>query len=325
MVPTGTLSPAPGQNCNPPATPDVSRIRNQGALIDAFVWITRLSRNRRRHCWAYNKTLAELLKCSDDKVTRLIDRLAALGAVVVEQVVGIERRVRPIVTLDALKQILFRGHEKNRLCPRKADPKPAPKPRFQPSVAAPSAETLADPVAEGHKRESVGLLTDSSCGGRTTTDNAPEAPPAPAVPVAPSVVVPSPSASKPVDPQLLAQIEALGVSRSQAIRDMAGRSAEQIRRAIRAAGAYLSGKEGVPGAIFRAAIVGGWLPPTPPSEHASDHGDRPVNVIRAPKDYLERCAAADRQAPSSPKEASPGALEALRAKTRAYRSGRADG
>jgi hypothetical protein len=85
----------------------------------------------------------------------------------------------------------------------------------------------------------------------------------------------------------------------------------------------------VPGAIFRAAIVGGWLPAAPPSEHPSDRGYRPVNVIRAPKEYLTRAAQTAPEDPRMPQEAplassaADDAREAARALVQRLRGARA--
>lgn len=266
--------------------PDVSRIRNHNALIECFLLISRLSRNRTRSCFAHNDTIGERLGCCAKHVSRLIERLRLLGVVAVEQVEGIERRVRPLCTLERLKAILFRGHESNRTkgpapAPQRSAPTP-PSASFCPPAVPGSVPPPVPPVAEGHKRESVGLLSDSPFGGRTTTDNAPRTS-ASAKPSA--VVVPSPSASgaAQADPGLLAQIVALGVSHAQAVRDTAGRTPSAIRQAVKAATGYLASRGGAPGAVFHAAIRDGWLPQAPPEPEKAT--ERPTRVVRAPQGF----------------------------------------
>jgi hypothetical protein len=266
--------------------PDVSRIRNQNALIECFLLISRLSRNRTRACFAHNDTLGERLGCCAKHVSRLIERLRLLGVVAVEQVEGIERRVRPLCTLERLKAILFRGHESNRTkgapVSHRSTP-PAPAASFcLPAVPGPVPPPVP-PVAEGHKRESVGLLTDSPFGGRTTTDSAPGAR---VQKPTPSVVVSSPSASSaaPTDPNLLASIVALGVSQAQAVRDTAGRAPAAIRQAVKATAGYLASRGGAPGAVFHAAIRDGWLPQAPPEPEKAT--ERPTRVVRAPQGFV---------------------------------------
>ena len=55
---------------------------------------------------------------------------------------------------------------------------------------------------------------------------------------------------------------------------------ERVKQAIRAARARGESLHNL-GGFVRAALRGGWLPPTPPSSHPSDLGERPQRVVKA--------------------------------------------
>jgi len=102
---------APNQLTFTKEVPEPCRIRNQAGLLNLFFEVRRLTRNKDRFCWATNKYLAGYLKCSVDTVERYIARLVALGALAVEQVIGIERRIRVLLSPESLKALLFPGHK----------------------------------------------------------------------------------------------------------------------------------------------------------------------------------------------------------------------
>ena len=330
MASTGVLLPAGDLPCNTaPQKPalEACDIRNPARLITLFSRFVWLSHNTFRYGWACNTRLAQWLRCSTGTITRAVARLVELGAVAVEHLIGKERRVRPLITLDELKIILFRGHESHRTQPEKAEKKAekvekaakspgrsaspaaataAPAPSFCPPVAEGVADTLAEGVAQGPKEVSATQIpSHSSYEEKTTTDIAPEALPKtlpPTEPTAP-VVVPSPRASgDQPDPQLVALVAALGIPERQVPRLIAHKSAVTVRQAVGAVRFYLTRDSGNPGALLAVALRDGWTPPAT-SEHASDHGARPVHIVRSPREYLDRVAASALEAPRMPVEA----------------------
>ena len=330
MASTGILLPTEGLLCNSErkSAPDPSRFNNQNCLIEVFLWIRRLSQNKSGDCWAYNKMLATRLKLSSKTITRAVERLRLLDVVAVEQIIGIERRVRPLITLDELKIILFRGHKSNWTGPGKAEKveagqarssapapqttppasssSPIPDPSFCPPVVPGVVPTPVPGVVPGPKEVSATQIpSHSSYEEKTTTDIAPEALPKtlpPTEPTAP-VVVPSPMASgDQPDPQLVALVAALGIPECQVPRLIAHKSAVTVGQAVGAVRFYLTRNSGNPGALLTVALRDGWTPPAT-AEHASDHGERPVHIVRSPREYLDRVAASALEAPRMPVEA----------------------
>jgi hypothetical protein len=257
-----------GQLTLPPATSsaDPARIRNHARLLDLFFEVRRLTRNRRGYCWACNKTLAARLSCSEDTIARAVARLQALGALAVEHIVGVERRLRVLLAPERLKALLFRGHESNK------------RTFFSPS----NAGSGAAPVAGGHKRDNpTGYPADLPEGKRTTND---------------SVVVPSPTASE-LDVETLAAVEALGVPKPVAVKIAALAPAGKVRHACKAVREYLSRNAGDPIKLAYVAVREGWLPA---ATAPSDRREKPVRVFAAPAtEKIDYVRAPERPAPAS--------------------------
>jgi hypothetical protein len=246
---------------------EITLWRNKGFLLKLLRQVTILDGDKERRCFAYNRTLAAKLKVSPDTITRGLERLAAVGAVAIEHVVGLERRVAALLGVAELRAILF----------PKGSPTPVQRARiraarcsfsrpqstfFSDDVAEGSAET----VAEGHIESlpSGDILYGTSC---RETDSMRSAVKKPAT-VAPNT-----------DPAVVSALcaclpegDALSIAREAS---KSGWSLERVLGAIRA----MRSTEGVKvaGAWLRAALRdGNWLPPAPPSNHASDRGIRPV-------------------------------------------------
>lgn len=132
--------------------PDPARIRNQGGLLNLFYRLRLLTRNRKRYCFASNASLAATLGVSVDTITRWINRLVALGAIGVEQVVGVERRIRVLLSPEVLKARIFPGDRANWRKTEKASSYFATTPTPS-SFCPPVAEGVADTLAEGQYRE----------------------------------------------------------------------------------------------------------------------------------------------------------------------------
>lgn len=255
----------------PPATScaDPARIRNHARLLDLFFEVRRLTRNRRGYCWACNKTLAARLNCSEDTIARAVGRLVALGALAVEHIVGVERRLRVLLAPERLKALLFRGHESNK------------RSFFSPR----SAGSGAAPVAGGHKRDNpTGYPADLPEGKRTTND---------------SVVVPSPTATE-LDVEALAAVEALGVPKPIAVKIASLAPAGRVRHACKAVREYLSKRAGDPIKLAYVAVREGWNPSLPAAIAPSDRRERPVRVFAAPApEKIDYVRAPERPAPAS--------------------------
>lgn len=256
--------------CNP------ARIRNQGFLISLQREYQRLTRNRFGYCWATNEYLANALGCSVDSVSRATARLQALGSIAIEHVVGVERRVRVLISLEQLKALLFRGHPSH--WRESAEPTSCPS----------SPKGSPKPVAEGQYRESRrdSLQTSPTERGQ---QHAPKAKAAYATP----------------DPVVVSTLKELGLTPPEALR-LAQRVASEggdlskvkraatIVEAVKAKGAARS----LPG-LFWSAFVEGWAPTLPPSSHRSDsNGERPVRYVNDEPGYLEyrRAVAAQKKA-----------------------------
>jgi hypothetical protein len=255
----------------PPATSstDPARIRNHSRLLDLFFAVRRLCRNRRGYCWASNKALGKQLGCSEDTIARVVARLQALGAIAVEHVVGVERRLRVLLAPERLKAMLFRGHESNK------------RTFFSPS----NAGSDAAPVAGGHKRERTTFSpADLPEGKRTTND---------------SVVVSSPTAIV-RDDEALAAVEALGVPKPVAVKIANLAPAGRVKHACKAVREYLSKSAGDPIKLAYTAVREGWNPSLPAASSPSDRRERPVRVFAAPApEKIDYVRAPERPAPAS--------------------------
>lgn len=254
---------------------EITLWRNKGFLLKLLRQVTILDGDKERRCFAYNRTLAKKLKVSADTITRGLERLAAVGAVAIEHVVGLERRVAALLGVAELRALLF----------PKGSPTPVQRARiraarcsfsrpqssfFSDDVAEGSAET----VAEGHIESlpSGDILYGTSCRGTDSMRSAVKKP-AQAPRTADPAVVSALCACLP-------EGDAFSIAREAS---KSGWSLERVLGAIRA----LRSTEGVrtAGAWLRAALRdGNWLPPAPPSDHASDRGVRPVRKpVVAPK------------------------------------------
>lgn len=113
MVPTGTLSTAEGILRNPDAQTldfDPARVRNAGRLLDLFGYLAALpSAHAVGYVFPSNAHLARRCGVSVRTIERWISRLAEIGAVALDFVDGIERRVRILMSARRLRETLLRG------------------------------------------------------------------------------------------------------------------------------------------------------------------------------------------------------------------------
>jgi Helix-turn-helix domain len=254
-----------------------ARIRNQGFLIAVHREYQRLTRNRFGYCWASNEYLAKALGCSVDSVSRGTARLQALGALAIEHVVGVERRVRVLISMEELKARLFRGHPSH----WRESAEPTRKPASCPS----SPKGSAAPVAEGQYKESRrdSLQTSPTERGQQHTPKAQAAYRAP-------------------DSVVVSILKELGLTLPEALR-LAQRVAtdngdiDKVRRAasnveaVKAKGAARS-----LAALFWSAFKEGWAPALPPSNHPSDsNGGRKVRDVTHDPGYWEYRRAVEAQ------------------------------
>ena len=305
MVPTGTLSPVPGQNCNSDraqtwSVPDVRSdcswrlallLREIHCLNDPGVG-----------CWATNQYLAQKIKCRPATVKDLVAILKAHG--LVEAVIqhGRDRFIRPLVSLTELfplwRALADACRKTKRLAAgvrraasdalQRLSRRPVRPPVARNSAPSPQATPRLTP----YSKDGVDGVTEKQ-------QTPPQAKPnqAPTEAPAPPVVVPSPTASS-ADPQLVAAIEALGVPQTTAKRLITGKSGALVRQALRAVEQlHQAGKAHNVGGLLTVAIREGWKPSAPPSEHASDRAERLVRYVQAPKGFQLRPAPSTNPAP----------------------------
>lgn len=263
------------------AAPEPCRIRNQAGLLRAFFLIRLKTRNAKRYCWSGNEYLAKELGVSVDSVTRYINRLVALGALAIEHIAGVQRRLRVLVSAEVLKSRLFPGHKSHW---REAAPEPKPSARTgrktapESSEASPPrssfcpsfAEGVAEGVAEGQYRESRrdSLQTSPTEKGQQT-DTLPEgdaqSQDTEVVSAAVSLLAESAHISLP---------EARSIARDpqvqKATKGLSQGTIKHILTCFRAAKARGSVK--APGAWLRAALRSpeGYSAPAPPATHPSE-------------------------------------------------------
>lgn len=276
--------------CPPP-----DRIRNQGFLIKLFLEIKRLTHNREHRAFCSNAYLATRFECSIDKISRALKRLESLGAIALEQVVGIRRYIRVKTSLEGLKKVIFPGHESN-WRESAPDPKPAARRRMSssPTFSPPHAETIAETVAEGQYRETPkesSLQTLPTGEGQQTE---------------PQELSEALSVAVSLLKNLVSPYEALGLAR-EALKQ--GRTLEQLKRIVSAFKSQI-GNIRNPGAWLRSAIRDNYAPPAPTATHASDRGERPQNTVQPPREEIER-RKAEEQARQAHQDAQRAAWEGL--------------
>ena len=313
LVPTAASSQIPAARIVLPSllnSPEPARIRNQAGLLRLYFLLRLKTRNKRRYAWCGNEYLAGQLGVSVDTVSRWTQRLVALGAIAVEHIIGIERRVRVLCSPETLKARLFPGHKSNWREHREAPQKPVPAPSFCPVVAEGSAET----VAEGQYRElrSNSLQTPPSEEGQQTapevqacSKESNEAQVAAASFLAESTGISLPEAQSIVADSQVKQATK-GLSKASIQHVVSCYQAAKARGSVRSAGAWL-----------RTALRSpeGYSAPVAPATHPSEvrEGERPRPVmVRA--EVLDRPVKTSQvERPFSDPSASSAGLERLRA------------
>ncbi len=294
--------------------PDPARIRNQGGLLSLFYRLRLLTRNRKRYCFASNASLAATLGVSVDTITRWINRLVALGAIGVEQVIGVERRIRVLLSPEALKARLFPGDKANWRKTEKASI-PSSKTPTPSSFCPPVAEGVADTLAEGQYRElrSSSLQTPLSEGGHQADRAA----------VAPCLPAPTPTSLAPIQcPAALLEplTNAVDESSARSLAQLAQRlkrSPEQVRQAVAAYQARRSAGQAIqnPGGYLRRLIeadpasVG--LPVAPASHPSEVRAAEPVRRVVVREEQLVRREDQAMRAPERPSMGLAPACDAL--------------
>jgi hypothetical protein len=158
-----------------------------------------------------------------------------------------------------------------------------PRGRFAPPAAPTFSCPKSAPSAALSKREKCTLAPSTPSkttpvGKETTTDSA-------------SGVVVSPAENSEPESEAVAVAVAAGLDRGTACRIVGEKSVEAVKSALKAAKAYAATHEvrSLP-ALLVTAIRGSWQPPTPPTSHPSDLGERPQRVVKAlrpiPPDWL---------------------------------------
>lgn len=305
MVPTGTLSPVPGQNCNSDraqtwSVPDVrsdcdwelARLLREISCLDDPI----------DGCTAGNDGLAKKFKCHPSTVRDRIAILKACGLVDVVIQHGRDRIIRVLVSLADLFPFWRTLAKACRTTTRlTADVRQAAGDALQrlsrrpvrPPVARNSAPSpQATPRLTPYSKDGVDGVTEKQ-------QTPPQAKPnqAPTEAPEPPVVVPSPTASS-ADPQLVAAIEALGVPKTTAKRLITGKSGALVRQALRAVEQlHQAGKAHNVGGLLTVAIRDGWKPSAPPANYASDRGEAPMRYVQAPKGFQLRPAPSTNPAP----------------------------
>jgi DNA-binding Lrp family transcriptional regulator len=243
---------------------EISTWRNKGFLLKLLRQVTILDSDAERHCFAYNRTLARKLKVSPDTITRGLERLARLGAIAIEHVQGIERRIAARLGVGELRDLLF----------PKGRPTPAQRARIRAARCSAAGSTdrfFSDDVAEGiaatvaegpiESSPSGNILYGTSC---RRTDSMRRAVKTPAIVADPAVV----SALC----ACLPESDAVSIAREAA---KAGWSLERVLGAIRTMGSTQGIR--IAGAWLRMALrEGNWLPPAPSTDSPSDLGMRPA-------------------------------------------------
>jgi len=106
-MPTGRLSPETGSHCNIESTIDPTRFKNKPELIDFFGYLWALdSAKTIGYVWPSNAHLMERFDVVDRTLERWLKRLQALGAVLIKQIDGIERRIYLLVSKAELLALL---------------------------------------------------------------------------------------------------------------------------------------------------------------------------------------------------------------------------
>lgn len=223
----------------------------------------------------------------------LIALLKSAGLVEAEIEHGNDRVLRPLV---ALAKLFPHWRELAQICVRRM--------KLPPSIRAAARAALA-PSLTNRRAPSVERLAGSAIGSLRADKSAPPPPPTPRrfplfgkEPIGErqqtECVVREPELKAVADPAAVSLLRESGLPEPDAVSiaveaTISGWSLERVRQAVRAARAKGESVRN-PGGFVRAALRGGWLPPAPASEYASDRGERPQRVVKTtrpiPPDWL---------------------------------------
>ncbi len=227
---------------------------SKSALV-AFRVISNLARRTGKGFVRTFETLARMFGVCERRAWQLISELRTAGCI------GWE-----IVRKTGERGIAF--------WPLVALPK-QPRGRFAPPAARAFSCPKNAPSAALSKREKCTLtpsapFKNTPVGKETTTDTQAQ-------------VVVSPAEVSEPESEAVTVAVAAGLDRSTARRAVGEKPLEAVRSAVKAARAYAASHEvrSLP-ALLVTAIRGAWHPPTPPSSHPSDLGERPQRIIVAP-------------------------------------------